>query len=75
MSARCHPEFLLNTISCVALLPGSHAWRSVRRYPDYAMAGYDLAKELAALITNYVDFGDHDTEFQRLQENLEPTES
>jgi hypothetical protein len=39
------------------------------------MAGYDLAKELAALITNYVDFGDHDTEFQRLQENLEPTEN
>ena len=39
------------------------------------MAGYDLAKELAALITNYVDFGDHDAEFQRLQENLQPTES
>jgi hypothetical protein len=39
------------------------------------MAGYDLAKELAALITDYVDYGDRDTEFQRLQENLEPTES
>jgi hypothetical protein len=39
------------------------------------MAGYDLAKELAALITNYVDFGDHEAEFHRLQEDLQPTES
>ena len=39
------------------------------------MAGYDLAKELAGLITDYVDYGDHEAEFHRLQENLQPTES
>ena len=39
------------------------------------MADYDLAKELAALITDYVDYGDHEAEFHRLQENLQPTES
>jgi hypothetical protein len=39
------------------------------------MAGYYLAKELAALITDYADYGDPEAEFHRLLENLQPTES
>ena len=41
-------------------------------YQDYAKAGYDLAKELAALISDYVEYGDHEADFHRLQEKLEP---
>ena len=44
-------------------------------YGDYANAGYDLAKELAALISDYVDYGDREAEFHRLQEKLQPAES
>ena len=40
-------------------------------YSDYAKAGYDLAKELAALISDYVDYGRHEAEFHRLQEKLD----
>jgi ABC-type transporter MlaC component len=41
-----------------------------REYKDYVVANYDLAKELAALITDYVDYGKHEAEYQRLQEKL-----
>jgi hypothetical protein len=44
-------------------------------YADYAKAGYDLAKELAALVSDYVDFGEHEAEFHRLQEKLQPATS
>jgi DNA repair exonuclease SbcCD ATPase subunit len=44
-------------------------------YTDYAKAGYDLAKELASLISDYVDYGDHEAEFHRLQEKLLSTAS
>ena len=44
-------------------------------YEDYTKAGYDLAKELAALISDYVDYGNHEAEFHRLQEKLQPAES
>jgi hypothetical protein len=44
-------------------------------YEDYTKAGYDLAKELATLISDYVDYGDHEAEFHRLQEKLNLTES
>jgi len=41
-------------------------------YQDYAKAGANLAKELAALLSDYVEFGELEEEFHRLQENLEP---
>lgn len=44
-------------------------------YEDYAKAGYGLAKELASLISNYVDYGDQEAEFHRLQEKLQLTAS
>lgn len=44
-------------------------------YEDYAKAGYDLAKELATLVSDYVELGEHEAEFHRLQEKLETTAS
>ena len=44
-------------------------------YEDYAKAGYALAQELAALISDYVEYGEHEAEFHRLQEKLNPTQS
>jgi len=44
-------------------------------YRDYAKAGADLAGELAALVCDYVEFGEHEAEFHRLQDKLEPAAS
>ncbi len=44
-------------------------------YADYAKAGYDLAQELAALVSDYVEYGEHEAEFHRLQEKLDSTAS
>lgn len=43
-------------------------------FKDYVVANYDLAKELAALVTDYVDYGKHEAEFQRLQDKLQVPE-
>jgi hypothetical protein len=40
-------------------------------YTDYARANYELARDLAALINDYVDYGNHEAEFLRLQEKLQ----
>ncbi|HEV2425121.1 MAG TPA: hypothetical protein VGZ29_09875 [Terriglobia bacterium] len=40
-------------------------------YRDLATANYDLARELAALVTEYIDYGKHQAEFQRLHEKLQ----
>jgi hypothetical protein len=44
-------------------------------YSDYAKAGADLAQEIAALVSDYVDYGDHEAEFHRLQDKLNPASS
>jgi hypothetical protein len=44
-------------------------------YEDYAKAGSDLAEELATLVCDYADYGDHEAEFHRLQEKLQPAVS
>jgi hypothetical protein len=44
-------------------------------YTDFARANYDLAQDLAALVSDYVEFGEHETEFRRLQEKLQPAAS
>ena len=40
-------------------------------YENYTKASYDLAEELAALISDYVDYGDHEAEYHRLQEKMQ----
>lgn len=42
-------------------------------FSDYVTANHDLSRELAALVTDYVDYGKHQAEFQRLQEKLQVT--
>jgi hypothetical protein len=44
------------------------------KYKDYVTKNYDLARELTALITDYVDYGKHEAEFRRLQEKLQVAE-
>jgi hypothetical protein len=43
-------------------------------YHDYLKANTGLAKELAALITDYVDYGFHKSEFDRLGEKVVASE-
>lgn len=43
-------------------------------YQEYLEANFGLAKELAALITDYVDYGFHKTEFDRLGEKVVASE-
>jgi len=43
-------------------------------YQDYAEANRDLATNLAALITDYVDYGKRQAEFERLQDKLQVAE-
>jgi hypothetical protein len=40
-------------------------------YKDYVAANYDLSKDLATLITDYVDYGIHEAEYRRLQGKLQ----
>jgi hypothetical protein len=39
-------------------------------YEDYAKAGADLAKELATLVSDYVEYGEHEEAFHSLQDKL-----
>jgi hypothetical protein len=43
-------------------------------YKDYVVANYDLSKELAALISDYVAYGKNKAEFNRLEEKLQVAE-
>jgi hypothetical protein len=40
-------------------------------YGDYAKAGYELAKDLARLVSDYVEYGNLEVDFHRLQEKLD----
>jgi hypothetical protein len=44
-------------------------------YEDYAKSGYTLAQELTTLISDYVEYGEHEAEFHRLQDKLQPSAS
>lgn len=44
-------------------------------YHQYARTNADLANQLAILVTDYVDFGEHEVESQRLQQKLAMTAS
>jgi hypothetical protein len=67
-------ELADNTTATINHLNNNKGHIYLSPYPDYAKAGYDLAQELAALISDYVDYGDHEAEFHRLQEKLEIAE-
>ena len=44
-------------------------------YQDYAEAGYDLSKELTTLVSDYVDYGEHEEALRSLQDKLQPAGS
>jgi trans-aconitate methyltransferase len=44
-------------------------------YAEYAKAGYELAHDLAALVSDYVEYGNLEVDFHRLQEKLDSTAS
>lgn len=44
---------------------------SVPPYETYLTENYEVARELAALITDYVDYGKHKANFERLGEKLQ----
>ena len=64
-------ELADNTEATINHLNDNRAHIHFAAYQDYAKAGYDLAKELAALISDYAEYGDHEAEFHRLQEKLQ----
>jgi DNA polymerase III gamma/tau subunit len=43
-------------------------------YKEYAASNYGLAKELTALIDDYMEYGKHKAEFERLEEKLKVAE-
>ena len=65
-------ELADNTGTTINHLNDNHGRIHFAPYTDYAKANYELARELASLITDYVDYGDHEAEFHRLQEKLQP---
>jgi trans-aconitate methyltransferase len=75
---RIHPllkELADNTQSTIKHLSDNQNRIYFPPYTDYAKAGADLAKELAALVSDYTKFGELEEEFHRLQEKLEPAAS
>ena len=65
-------ELAENTEATINHFNDNKAWIHFTAYQDYAEAGYTLAEELTTLITDYVDYGNHEAEFHRLQEKLQP---
>jgi len=63
-------ELADNTEATINHLNDNRANIHFTAYQDYAKAGYDLAKELAALVSDYVEFGEHEEAFHSLQEKL-----
>jgi len=63
-------ELADNTEATINHLNDNSAHIHFTAYQDYAQAGYDLSKELAALVADYVEFGEHEEAFRSLQEKL-----
>jgi len=69
-------ELASNTQSAIEQLKEKkHLIRFSAEYKDYAVENYDLAKELAALISDYVDYERHKAAFDRLGEKLQVAEN
>jgi chromosome segregation ATPase len=63
-------ELADNTEATINLLNDNRGSIHFSAYSDYAKAGAELANELAALVKDYVEFGEHEAEFHRLQDKL-----
>jgi trans-aconitate methyltransferase len=68
-------ELADNTSTTINHLSANKERINFSPYPDYAKANFELAQELAALISDYVEYGDHEEDFHRLQEKLQPAAS
>ena len=71
---RIHPllkELADNTEATIKHFNDNKAQIHFSEYQDYTKASYALAEELAALISDYVDYGDHEAEFHSLQDKLQ----
>jgi len=65
-------ELATNTQSAIDHVTSNKNRVSLRAadYEGYLAANYAVARKLAALITDYVDYGEHKAEFERLGEKL-----
>ena len=63
-------ELADNTETTINHLNDNSANIHFAAYEDYAKAGYDLAKELSTLVSDYVEFGEHEEAFHSLQDKL-----
>lgn len=65
-------ELAGNTTAAIELFNDNKYNRhaNAAEYKAYLVANYDVAKGLAALITDYVDYGKHKAEFERLGNKL-----
>jgi hypothetical protein len=63
-------ELADNTTTLIDHLNDSKHNVHLSDYRDSAKAGADTAKELAALVRDYVEYGEHEAEFRRLQDKL-----
>jgi hypothetical protein len=71
---RIHPllkELADNTQGMIDHLNDKKSTFHLSEYGDYAKAGYELAHDLAALVSDYVEYGKLEVDFHRLQEELE----
>jgi hypothetical protein len=75
---RIHPllkELADNTGATIIYFNDNKSQIHLSDYADYAKAGSDLAEELASLVSDYVDFGEHEADYHRLKDKLEPAAS
>jgi hypothetical protein len=64
-------ELADNTQGMINHLNDKKSTFHLSEYGDYAKAGYELAKDLATLVSDYVEYGKLEVDFHRLQEKLE----
>ena len=75
---RIHPllkELADNTGATINHFNDNKSHIHLSDYADYAKAGSDLAEELATLVSDYVDFEEHEADYYRLKDKLEPAAS
>ncbi len=68
-------ELADNTEEMISLYNDNRSAFRFSEYRDYAKAGYELAEDLAALVRDYVEYGEHEAEYHRLHEKLNSTAS
>ncbi len=68
-------EFADNTQEMINHFNENGSALYLSEYSDYAKVGYELAHDLAALVSDYVEYGNLELDFHRLQEKLDSTAS